>query len=156
MADDQLCLFGCESGCGVCGHNSAPPFDDEPAVTTRCTGCCDEPRQCERCARIDAMEVDVEVDVETNNVVGIFDRRPVSGTLQDVEDQPYKDEVVEMLEDLLRRARAGEFTGLAAVLDGDEGLVTLATLGAVEDPIIYLGGLARVSHNIQKQNDDED
>ena len=60
------------------------------------------------------------------------------------------------LEDLLARARGGEFTGMAAVLDGDEGLVTLATLGAVEDPIIYLGGLARVSHNIQRQNDDED
>lgn len=143
MDSEQLELFGRDDAA-------------ETEITTRCTLCCDEALQCERCGKIDAGEVVVEVDVETHNVVGIFDRRPVAGTLQDVEDQPYKDEVVEMLEDLLARARGGEFTGMAAVLDGDEGLVTLATLGAVEDPIIYLGGLARVSHNIQRQNDDED
>ncbi|MCG7349014.1 hypothetical protein [Sphingomonas sp. ACRSK] len=157
MDSEQLCLF-CQGAC-ACNEQmicAADADNIQLGVTTRCTGCCDEPRQCARCAKIDAGEVMVEVDIDTHNVVGIFDRRPVAGTLQDIEDKPYKDEVVEMLEDLLARARQGEFTGMAAVLDGDEGLVTLATLGAVEDPIIYLGGLARVAHNIQRQNDDED
>lgn len=179
MADNQGCLFCRDAGCGACGGSLDPVklddcicvietatgrvvqqcafHADEAAVTTRCTGCCDEPRQCAKCAAIDAGDVVVSVDVETHNVVGIFDRRPVAGTLQDVSDQPFITEVIDLLESLLERARAGEFTGVAAVLDGSEGLVTLATSGAVEDPIIYLGGLSRVAHQIQLEADaDED
>lgn len=120
----------------------------EPSVIeTRCLICSEDPEQCDGCAAADA----------PGKVVSIVDRRPVSGTLNDEDSRPFREEVVEQLEGLLERARAGAFTGFAAVLNGDDDMTVIATQGALEYPILFLGGLARVSHRINMETDlDED
>ena len=148
MDSEQLCLFGCEGGCGVCGGSRDPAaLDDCICVIETATG-----RVVERCAHHD--------DVAAENVIRIDDGRPYSGDPAEIDERAQ--ETIEKLEEVIGLVRGGQATGVCIVYGvvwpGSDNIVSCGSVTSEHiyaNPMPYLGWLSRLAHRINTQMDDD-
>lgn len=83
----------------------------------------------------------IEVPGRSTSPAATFQEAPIVPLREVTRDQAYKDEVVETLEDLLTRAKAGEFRGGLFLLELEGSSNILTTFTAMSNGLQRLGAL---------------
>ena len=88
------------------------------------------------------------------NVVDIFEGAPISSHLEDHTLAGDREDVINELTKLLEEAQRGEIRGLALVWQtADNAINTLCSERVGEDPVAFLGGISRLAHRINTEQD---
>lgn len=136
-----LCAAG-EAPCAPCAFAASKPDDCICVIQGNTAKLISK---CEPCRLREA---------EARRVVSIFDRAPISDTVNNEEDAQYQEMMIAQMEDLLTDMRNGAFKGFAMALVGADSLPsTVCSDHVALAPFMYLGGLSRLAHRINAEQD---